>query len=274
MTLAGAAGRASGLYPGRVMHQRLRPRRHRLGYRIFQILVDLDELPALDRGLKLFGHNRAALISVREQDHGAGTPVGLKGHVDGLLAEAGISLDGGAIRLLCMPRVLGQVFNPLSLYFCHHCSGALLAILYEVNNTFGERHSYLIPVRGPAGPTVRQACDKRFHVSPFMDIDLRYDFDVRPPVPGATGDVFVGVRSADAAGPLLLATFRGRRRELTDAAIAAAVLSSPLLALKVVAAIHWEALKLWLGGIRLRPRPPASAQPVTIVGGDRLRPVA
>ena len=147
---------ASGLYRGRVVHQRLRPRRHRLGYRIFQMLLDLDELAALDAGLRLFGYNRPALVGFHDRDHGPGDGRPLRPYVEAELAKAGIDLGGGPIRLLCMPRVLGQVFNPLSLYFCCDRSGVLAAILYEVNNTFGERHSYLIPVGPAPGDLVRQ----------------------------------------------------------------------------------------------------------------------
>ena len=241
------------------MHQRLRPRRHRLRYRIFQILLDLDEAPQLR--LRLFSHNRFNLLSFHDRDHGAGDGRPLRAHVEARLAEAGIDLDGGPIRLLCMPRVLGQAFNPISLYFCHRPDGALAAILHEVNNTFGQRHSYLIPVEPGPGPTVRQACEKLFHVSPFMDMDMSYAFDIRPP----GGALFVGVRTSDAQGPMLLATFAAARTPLSDRAILKAFLGHPLLGLKVLGAIHWEALKLWLKGVRLRPQPPAPATPVTVV---------
>ncbi len=251
---------ASGLYQGRVMHQRLRPRRHRLSYRIFQMLLDLDELPALDRAHRLFGYNRPGLLSFHDRDHGAGDGSSLRAYVEGVLADAGLDLRGGPVRLLCMPRVLGQAFNPLSLYFCHRRDGMLAAILYEVRNTFGQRHSYLIPVERQSGATVRQACEKVFYVSPFMDMNLGYAFDIRPP----GEDVFIGVRSSDGEGPLLLATFRAERSELSDRAILGAFLSSPLLALKVVGSIHWEALKLWLKGVRLRRRPPAPDHAVTL----------
>jgi DUF1365 family protein len=117
---------------------------------------------------------------------------------------------------------------------------------------------------------VRQSCDKAFYVSPFMDMDLRYAFDIRPPA----GDLLVGVTTSDAQGPVLLASFAARRVELTDQAIASAFLRHPLLAAKVIGAIHLEALKIWLKGIRLRPRPPAPDRRVTIVEPKRLRKVA
>ncbi len=260
---------ASGLYPGLVVHQRLRPRRHRLRYRIFQMLLDLDELDDLDRGLRLFGHNRSAPISFHDKDHGRGDGLPLRPYVEAQLARAGIGLQGGRIRLLCMPRVLGQAFNPLSLYFCHRRSGELAAILYEVNNTFGQRHSYLIPVDQPAD-VVRQACDKGFYVSPLQEMSMRYAFTVRPPAE----DLFVGIVSSDAAGPMLHAAFSADRREITDASLLKAALGAPLLMLKVLAGIHWEALRTWLKGARFHARPPAPVEAVTLVREDRLKSAA
>ena len=259
----------SGLYQGQVIHQRLRPRRHRLRYRIFQMLLDLDELPALDARLDLFGHNRPALVGFHDRDHGPGDGRPLRPWVEAELARAGIALEGGAIRLLCMPRVLGQVFNPLSLYFCHHRSGRLEAILYEVNNTFGQRHSYLIPVRGDA-TVVRQACDKAFYVSPLQDMAMAYAFTVRPPGEA----VFVAIDSSDAEGPMLHAAFTARRTELSDPAILRAFLGAPLLMLKVLAAIHWEALRIWLKGGRFHARPPLPGEAVTVVRSRKLKQAA
>lgn len=261
---------SSAIYEGLVTHARLRPRRHRLAYRIFQMLVDLDELPGLVRRLRLFGYNRPGLFSFHDRDHGPGEDAPLRPYVEARLREAGVEIDGGPIRLLCMPRVLGQAFNPLSLYFCHHSSGALAAILYEVNNTFGQRHSYLIPVDPRQRRHVRQSCDKAFYVSPLMDMDLRYAFDIRPPA----GDLLVGVTTSDAEGAVLLASFAARRTELTDRAILYAFLRHPLLAAKVLGAIHFEALRIWLKGIRLRPRPPAPDEPVTVVEPLRLERAA
>ena len=175
------------------------------------------------------------------------------------LGAAGIDVDGGAIRLLCLPRVLGYVFNPLSLYFCYRRGGALAAILYEVSSTFRERHTYLIPVEDGAAE-VRQSAAKRLHVSPFMDMALSYDFKVQPPA----NEVRVVIDTFDAEGLLLAASFTGRRHELTDHALLAACAAHPLLTLKVVAAIHWEALKMVLKGMRLRGGPPAPAEPVSV----------
>ncbi len=249
---------ASGLYPGVVTHARLRPRAHRLSYRIFMLLLDLDELPALDASLKLFGVDKLRLTSFSEADHLDGSRTTLKAQVSAHLAAAGI-VAGGAIRLLCMPRILGGAFNPLSVYFCHRPDGALAAILYEVNNTFGERHSYLIPVASDGG-TVRHGTDKAFYVSPFMDMDLAYAFHITPP-----GDrVSVAIDVCDEGGRVLAAAFSGARQPVTDANLWKAWLGHPWMTLGVMAAIHWEALKIWLKGGRIRVRPKAPVRPITV----------
>lgn len=255
---------ASGLYPGLVVHTR--PGVHRLAYRIFMLLLDLDELDELDRRLKLFGHGRFALMGFYQRDHLAGSRVPLKAQVEGHLVAAGLP-HGGPIRLLCMPRILGGVFNPLSVYFCHDARGLLSAILYEVSNTFGQRHSYLIPVE--QGAVVRQSCGKGFYVSPFMDMDLTYAFRIVPPGDSA----LVAVDVCDSA-PKLSAMFSGRRVELSDAALLKAWLGHPLMTLGVMAAIHWEALKIAFKGQRLRRRPPAPAAPVTVVSSGKAASAA
>lgn len=255
----------SALYAGAVVHARLRPVRHRLRYRMLFMLLDLDELPALDRRLTLFGYNRRGLLSFHDADHGDGSPGTLRAHVEGHLRQAGIDPTGGRISVLCMPRVLGMVFNPISVFLCRDGDDALRAVLYEVNNTFGQRHAYLVPVEGPVDSIVRQRCDKRFFVSPFMEMRLSYAFRLTLP-----GDkVSLAIDAHDAAGPILCAAFTGRRRQLDDRALLIAFLGKPLQALRVVGGIHWEALKLWAKGLRLHTRPAPPADPVTIVNPGR-----
>ena len=225
-------------------------------------LLDLDEIPALDSALKLFSLGSFNLMDFRETDHLDGSATPLKAQVDGILTDGGFE-GGGRVRLLCMPRVLGSVFNPLSVYFCETAAGRLQAILYEVNNTFGQRHSYLLKAQD-AGADVRHGVEKRFYVSPFNDLAMRYDFRVVPP--GDLGDerpLSVRIDVSDAAGLMMTAAFVGERLPLTDRTLAAAWLRHPLLMAKVVGAIHWEALKLWMKGMKLTPRPPAPDRPVT-----------
>jgi DUF1365 family protein len=260
---AHALAQDASLYTGRVTHQRLRPMRHRLGYRMYSLLLDLDALPALAARLRLFSLDRFNLFSLHQRDHGAGAG-GLRAHVDTQLQTAGF-VPGGRVLLLAMPRILGYAFNPLSVYFCHAPGGALQAVLYEVNNTFGERHSYLIAV-DPAqqqGGRVQQRCAKQLHVSPFLDLDMRYTFRVEPPRAGSP--LSIGIEAADAQGPVLVAHYAAAGRPLTDAALARVFFTHPLLTLKVIVAIHWQALQLWCKGARLRRQPAAPAQPITIV---------
>jgi DUF1365 family protein len=235
---------SSGLYQGVVAHRRFRPVGHRLRYRIFQLLLDIDELPALSARLRLFGHNRAGLASFHDRDHLAGTAEPLRAQVERLLAEAGL-VGGGRIQVLCMPRILGHAFNPISVWWCHNPEGQLTGVLYEVNSTFGQRHTYVVPA------LVSGDCAKRLYVSPFFGMDMQYHFRLTPP--GEALALFI--RTTDQAGTLLTASFSGKRTPLTDGSLLRAVLGHPLLALKVVGAIHWEALKLWRKGLRMQPRP-------------------
>ncbi len=250
----------SAIYVGAVMHRRMAPRRHCLRYRLFWLLLDLDEAPALARRLRLFSYNRANLFSLNDADHGDGSATPLRLQVERCLAAAGIELAGGAIRLFCMPRTLGHDFNPLSVYFCHAADGELAAMIYEVHNTFGERHSYLIPVETPE-KALRQRCRKQFFVSPFMDMEMSYTFRVHPP-----GEhVAIAIRGSAGDGPVIHACLTGKRQDLSDRALLRAFIAVPFVTLKVIAAIHWEALRLWLKGVRLRRRPAPPERPVTIV---------
>src|SRR5882757_4351648 len=140
--------RGSSIYEGWVMHRRLTPRHHRFKYRVFAMLLELDELPALDKKLRLFKHNRWGLFSFQDRDHGpvdSTKPRDLKTWLDELLTQNGIEAKG-ARRVLCYPRILGFVFNPISVWFCDDEHGALKAIVYEVHNTYDERHAYVLPV--------------------------------------------------------------------------------------------------------------------------------
>lgn len=234
----------SAIYAGDVVHARARPRTHRLHYRVFSLLLDLDELPSLCANSRLFGHNRAAIFSFWDQDHGDGQRGTLRAWVETQLHDAGLDLDHPQISVLCYPRLWGYVFNPLTQYFCSDRSGTLRAILHEVCNTFGERHTYVIPV-GPGRPAaIRQRAAKRHYVSPFMPMDCTYDFLIKPPA----DRVLVRIDEADVDGPLLFASFSGRRRPFTDRALFALLFAYPLMTLKVTAAIHFEAVRLWLKG--------------------------
>ena len=231
---------AGALYRGQVMHRRTRPRVHVFRYRVFWLLLDIDRLDAA--ATRLFSIGRFNLLSLQPRDHGDGSGASLRTQISDRLAEAGLSDPGGQVRLLTMPRILGFVFNPISVYYCHRPDGGLAAVVYEVTSTFGERRSYVLPAEGE---TFRQTCDKTLHVSPFMRMDMRYAFRGRAPDDGLA----LSVDGHDVDGLLIATAIHAGRRPLTDREILAAALAMPFETLKVVAAIHWEALRLWLKGV-------------------------
>lgn len=237
--------RPAALYVGSTSHKRFAPQPHGFRYRIFQLLVDADRLEEAFAGLRWIKLERFGLMSYRARDHGARDGSPLRTWVEDLLAEAGLECTAARIRLLCFPRVLGFVFNPLSVVFVEDEAGALEAVIYEVNNTFGERHAYVVP----GGR--RTAAEKRFFVSPFYDVEGEYRFELTPPEERFALRI---VKAVDGR-PDFIATQSAERRPLTDAAVLKLFLGLPLMTLKVVAAIHWEALRLWLKGTPLKARP-------------------
>ena len=245
-------GDAAALYVGKVMHARLKPVGHRFSYRVMSLLIDLDRLEVADRRTPLFGVNRRALYSFYEADHGPRDGSSLRDYAQRCADEHGIELTGGRVLLLCYPRLFGFGFNPLSVYFCYQASGQLALVIYEVRNTFGEIHAYVLPVNGsdtgPAG--IRQEHDKRFYVSPFIGMEMRYRFRLVAP----REHVKLRILETDSEGPLLSATFNGRRRGLTTKELLRSFFSLPAVTLKIIAAIHWEALRLWLKGVQFVPR--------------------
>lgn len=253
---------ADTLYRGTVLHKRLKPFTHALTYSVFSVLVDLDGLDALDRGLRLFGHNRWAPVSLHDRDYGRRDGSPIRNWVDGVLHDGGLEeLAGEPVRLLTFPRLWGYVFNPLSIYYCYRSDGRLGAILYEVSNTFGESHGYLIPVDDVLeGAAVHQETAKVFHVSPFLEMDCRYRFSLAPP----SEKLSVAINQSDSAGdPILVAKHTARGVALTDRALAGALARHPLMTAKVIGGIHWEALRLWLKGARFYAKPPAPADHIT-----------
>jgi uncharacterized protein len=236
----------SALYVGKVVHKRLRPVIHELEYRVASVLVDVDALPA-GLGLKLLSHNRFNLFSLYDADHGSkGETQSLSGFAWAKLQELGIASDVQRILMLSYPRILGYAFNPLTTFYGLDASGHVRGIIYEVHNTFGGRHCY---GAGPfaAGDDTFAKVEKVFRVSPFNGIDGHYG--LRATAPGE--NITVGVALTTADGPVLKAYFSGTRKPLSDGNLLKLILTMPLMNLKVMAGIHWEALKLWSKGLKV-----------------------
>jgi uncharacterized protein len=244
----------STLYIGHVSHARLQPFRHSFRYRVFAMLLDLDEMPRA----KLFSHNRFNLLSFHDKDHGAGNG-SAKDWAMQILRSAGLSPDASwTIKLLCFPRLWGFAFNPLAIYYCIDAAGTLQASIQQVSNTFGERHSYML--RHGIDQKAAQA-HKIFHVSPFMPLDGQYRFHL--PLPKS--ELSVMIKYLDAHGSTrLIATQTGHAMPATSAQMLRAVFGHPLMTLKVVAAIHWQALKLWRKGARFYRKPAPPTKPISM----------
>ena len=255
----------SALYVGSVVHRRLRPRAHRLRYRVFSFLLDIDECPRLSKALRLFSISGFNLFSFYPRDHLARRSDDLRAEIEAILQDAGMAPDGGAIRLLTMPRILSYGFNPLSIFFCHRQDGSLRAILYEVSNTFGQRHCYLFPIKEGESGLMSHRCEKGFYVSPFMSMEMSYAFRIEAP-----GERYrISIIVSDVEGPMLTATQSLRRQPLTDRALLRVFFTHPLLSLKVIGGIHYEALLIWLKGVGLHDRPPPPAHSVTVVAQEQ-----
>lgn len=238
----------SCLYVGDVGHRRIAPVKHELHYRVYDLFIDVDELSGLNGRFKFLSYNRFNLFSIADKKFGAGDGKSISEHVWGLVKSSPCADDVKRIFMLCYPAVLGRVFNPLTTYYCYDGADRLAMMIYEVSNTFGGRHSYVIPI----GNNGQQSHAKKFYVSPFNAVEGDYDFSVQAP----GEELKLGITLRVAGKPVLLAWFSGERRELNDFALLRSFFSLPLLPLKVVAGIHWEALKLLVKGMKLVTRPP------------------
>lgn len=239
------------IYTGGVGHVRRSPVRHAFHYRVYSVWLDLDRLEETAAGLRLFSVDRFNVISVHRRDHGdgSGDPAAW---VRTRLAEAGLDAAGHRIGLFCFPRVFGYVFNPIALFVGYTAAGEPGAIVYQVSNTFGDRHSYVAALSpGLTRQAHRQRAAKTFHVSPFNAVEGNYRFRLVPP-----GTRFsLAIRLEVDGAVRFLATHDARREPLSDTVLARRLVSHPALTAKVIGGIHWEALKLFAKGLRYHPRP-------------------
>ena len=247
---------ASAIYESEVRHRRFQPMGHELRYGVWSLLVDLDEVDGIARRNPVFSRNRFNLVSFHDRDHGPRDGSDLRAWFEGHLADAGVDLDGGAVRMLVFPRILGYTFNPITVWFGYDRDERLRAVLYEVHNTFGHAHSHLAIVDDDVDLDVRlprHGFDKTLHVSPFFDQIGRYRITLVPPAERYR----LVIEYLDEAGDrLLTAAQDGRRVPLTTRSLLRQFVTKPLVTLKVIAGIHWEALKLFTKGAKYRPIPP------------------
>ena len=234
----------SVIYNGKVIHRRFKPKEHYFKYNVFSLLIDLDELEIIQNKIKIFSYNKFNIISFYDTDHGPRDGTSLKKWIIKNLKDIGINNENIQIKLLCYPRIFGYAFNPLSVFFIYDQNSRLISILYEVKNTFGEQHTYIFKTDN--GKTIINNCSKKFHVSPFIEMECHYYFRVLKP----SDKISVIIDQNDKDGKLLYASQDGNARELNEKNLLISYISHPLMTFKIIVAIHYEALKLWLKGIK------------------------
>ena len=238
----------SSIYNCTVVHKRFRPKEHHFKYDVFALFLDLTELSSIEKNIHLFSYNKFNLISFHDSDHGPRDGSSVIDWVKKSLIENKIDAENIKIKLLCYPRIFGYVFNPLSIFFVYKSSN-LIAILYEVKNTFGEQHTYVFKVDSPK-KSIENNCKKKFFVSPFMDLSSSYFFKILHP----ENKLSVVIDQRDDEGKLLFASQDGIRSELSTKNLIISYLKHPLMTFKIISAIHYEALKLWLKNIKVVKR--------------------
>ena len=237
----------SCIYNGLVTHTRFKPVKHFLKYRTFSILVDLDEIEELDKNNLIFSYNKFNIFSFYNKDHGDRNGKSLKRWVFNKIKKLKIKPNINKIKLLCYPRIFGYVFNPLSIFYCYK-NQTLRAIFYEVKNTFNEQHTYVFKINN--SQRVKQSCKKKFYVSPFMDMNTFYDFKLNKP----NKKLFVSIKQTDKKGLILTAVQTGERKEFNLKQLLTNFLKYPLMTVKIIVAIHFEAFLLWKKGAIYRSR--------------------
>ena len=236
--------KSSKIYVGKVIHRRFKPKNHYFKYRVFSLLIDLDDLNEIDNKIKLFSYNKFNIISFFDKDHGDRDGTSLKNWVKKKLENIGVNNKEIKIKLFCYPRILGYVFNPLSVFFIYDKNDKIISIFYEVKNTFGEQHTYIF--KAEDNEILRNSCVKKFHVSPFIDMECNYKFRVNKP----SDKISVIIDQSDNDGKLLFASQDGTAKEFSNKNLFVSYIFHPLMTFKVIVAIHYEAFKLWLKGIK------------------------
>ena len=236
----------SCIYIGSVIHKRFKPKKHFFKYNVFSLFLDLDEINELDQKILFFSYNKFNILSFFDKDHGYRDGSSIKDWLIHVLQKKNISTINIKIKILCYPRIFGYVFNPLSIFFIYDIDSNPIAILYEVKNTFGEQHTYVFKIN-IKDQHISNNCKKKFYVSPFMDLESKYFFKVL--IPNERLSVIIDQR--DKEGKLLFASQDGERVKISSKNLLISYLKHPLMTLKIISAIHYEALKLWIKGVKL-----------------------
>jgi len=235
----------SFIYTGNVVHKRFKPKIHFFKYKVFSLLIDLSEIHLLDKELKIFSYNKFNIISFYDKDHGARDGSSIENWVKNNLKKNNINTNEIQIKLLCYPRIFGYVFNPLSVFYIYDKNSNLISILYEVKNTFGEQHTYIFKTN-INNNLIQHMCKKKFHVSPFIEMDCVYFFRLLKP----GNKISVIIDQNDKDGKILYASQDGVKSEITNSNMTKSYLKHPLMTFKIILAIHFEAFKLWSKGIK------------------------
>ena len=236
----------SNIYNGTVIHKRFKPKEHFFKYSVFSLLIDLSELDYLDKQVRFFSYNKINLISFYDKDHGNRDGTSIIDWVKKNLNQNNISSENIKIKLLCYPRILGYVFNPLSVFYVYNNQDKLIAILYEVKNTFGEQHTYIFKINN-SEKLLQHNCLKKFHVSPFIEMDCKYFF--RTLTPDKKMSVVIDQYDNN-DDKLLYASQDGYIADLKSSELLKSYIKHPLMTFKIIIAIHFEAFKLWSKGIK------------------------
>ena len=236
----------SCIYIGNVVHKRFKPKKHFFKYSVFSIFLDLDEINEIEKEISFFSYNKFNILSFFDKDHGNRDGSSIKDWIIQVLQKKNISTKNIKIKILCYPRIFGYVFNPLSIFFIYDTDSNPIAILYEVKNTFGEQHTYVFKIN-IKDQHISNNCKKKFYVSPFMDLESKYFFKVL--IPNERLSVIIDQR--DKEGKLLFASQDGERVKISSKNLLISYLKHPLMTLKIISAIHYEALKLWIKGVKL-----------------------
>ena len=237
----------SCIYNGIVTHQRFKPIKHSLKYKTFSLLINLDELESLDKNISIFSLNKFNIFGFYAKDHGERDGSSIKEWVLKNINKFNISNNITKIKLLCYPRIFGYVFNPLSIFYCYE-NNNLRAIFYEVKNTFNEQHTYIFKIKNYEN--IEQKCKKKFYVSPFMDMETFYNFKLLDP----KEKLSVFIKQTDNKETILTATQTGEKREFSFKQLLINFFKYPLMTIKIISSIHYEAFFLWKKGAVYRKR--------------------